>query len=202
MRITKNTSGYDAKALRALICLAHQYIRRFEGRAAPNWKGLRVVVRGRSAHYTTGCAYLGGRGNARFDVCLTVPRTGLKAREFLSLAHHELMHTYGFRHEQYRDLNAAELEELIPNDYELAKATAPRKPTPTERTQAKIISLLERQAQWESRLVRAQRALQKLSKSLRYYEKHKPELLAAAAPVALRRRKKGSAGVQYLSSES
>ena len=179
MQIIKNTSGYDTRAIRAVIVMAHNYIRKFEGRPAPNWSRLRVVVRGRDkGNHVTGCAALHGHGT-RWDVCLTVPRPSLDARELLRLAHHELMHTYGYEHSGYVDISEAERAVLIPANYKMPTPAPKAKPAPADRKARRVASLIARRKQWQTRIKRAQTALTKIRKSLRLYERTAPALLAA-----------------------
>lgn len=179
MKITKNTSGFSTRELRGLIICAHNEIKRHERRSAPNWRDLRIVVRGRDAGtYVTGCAVLGGYGGVRGgDMWMTLPRQGLTAREVVRLAYHELMHTYGYDHRAYRDLNEAELARLVPADYVLALAG--RKREKKDGKVARIARLIERRKRWERTQKRARTALRKIDNSLRYYERTQPALIAA-----------------------
>lgn len=182
MKIVKNTSGYDTRAIRAVIVLAHNYIKQSEKRAAPNWSRLRVLVRGRDeGKHVSGRAFLGGCGgyHKSWDVCLTVCRPVLHARTLLALAHHELMHVYGYEHGKFRDLTDEEQITLIPTNYEMPKPAGKPKASPDDRKAKRVASLIERQKQWQTRAKRAQTALKKIRKSLRHYERNEPALLAA-----------------------
>lgn len=114
MRIVTNTSPYHTRALRKILVLAHAYIRGYEGDNAPHWGELEVSIRGRHKRtYMTGCAVVGGK-----FMRLTLP-DDLTARRLLWLSYHELMHCFGYRHRQFKNINAAELGQLIPCDYEI-----------------------------------------------------------------------------------
>lgn len=114
MRITSNTSPYDTKALRKLVVQAHAYIRRYEGDNAPHWEALEISIRGRHKRkHMTGSAVVAGK-----FIRLTLPDR-LTARRLLWLSYHELMHCFGYRHRQFKDIPAAELEQVIPSDYEI-----------------------------------------------------------------------------------
>jgi hypothetical protein len=115
MRIVKNTTRFENRVLRSLICRVHAHMKKLEGRPAPHWKGLRVAIGSRQRY--SGRAYLhgGGYGWSDWDVYLSLPPEATERRT-ASLVYHELMHTYGYRHRQYNDIPAAELEALFPDD--------------------------------------------------------------------------------------
>lgn len=166
MRIVKNTSGYDTRALRALIVLAHRHIKKHEARNAPMWRLLEIVVRGRDLRqHTSGCAYLGGA-----KMWLTLPRPTVSAREVLFLAYHELMHSFGYEHRQFRDLRADELAALVPNDRALPLERAKPK---RDAQASRIASLMARKRQWETKAKRAETALKKINRSLAYYNRRR-----------------------------
>lgn len=193
MKITKNTSGYSTRELKRIICKVHAHIRKLEGRDAPRWKRLEVHVRGRDDNYTSGRAFYNGCGYVdSWDVVFTIPRaikkgaTGYwkypqlkgklnnyRARRFAYLAYHELMHTYGYRHHQFTNINDAELEKLFPDDYviptaqELAKPKAPKPPV----YKTRYARIRQRRKQWEAKQRRAKTALGKLAKQAAYYER-------------------------------
>jgi hypothetical protein len=172
VKIAKNTSGYDTKALRKIIVMAHAHIRTAEGAAAPRWVDLQVFIRGRDERsHLSGCAYLGGS-----KMWMTIPRPTVSARRVLWLAYHELMHVFGYEHAKYRDLNDKELAELIPDDYPIPK---PEKKAKVDPREARIASLIERRAKWKTRLTRAQNTLKKINRRIRYYERTQPGVLAA-----------------------
>lgn len=185
MKIIKNTSGYETKALRKIIVMAHAHIRATEGAAVPRWNDLQIVIRGRDSHgHVSGCAYLGGT-----KMWLTIPRSrviknlgevwpAISARRVMWLAYHELMHSFGYNHSQYRDLNDKELAELIPEDYAMPQPAKKSKADPRE---GRIASLIERRAKWKTRLTRAQNTLKKINQRIRYYERTQPGMLAAVS---------------------
>lgn len=147
VRITTNTSPYYTWALRRIVVQAHAYIRRFEGDNAPQWDDLEIVIRGRHKRkYMTGCAVVGGKA-----MRLTLP-DGLTARRLLWLSYHELMHCFGYRHRQFKNIPAAELEQLIPSDYEIAlKQKNAANPIADVKT-ARVVKLLRRERLWKARL--------------------------------------------------
>lgn len=151
MMIAKNTSGYQTRAIRAVITLAHQHIRSYERVGAPMWSELRITVRGRKGGHTSGCAVIGGNW-----MCLTLPRKDLTARRLLWIAYHELMHSFGYTHRQYRDLTDAELAALVPTDYVIPSQLPVVRP---DRKLARVGALIARRDAWQSKLRRAQTAL-------------------------------------------
>ena len=189
MRITKNTSGYCTRAIKAVFTKVHAFMRspKCEGKPAPNWRNLRVQIEGRDGGYHSGRAYYGGHG-IDWDVFLTLPRPTLKGtnwhterrkgeatnyrvRKLASLIYHELMHTYGYKHSQYNDIRAEDLERLFPDNY-LVPVPEPK---PERVKQAahidKYARLVARRKAWESKARRAENALKKINKSIRYYER-------------------------------
>lgn len=189
MRITKNTSGYDTRAIKRVFTVVHAFMRspKCEGKPAPNWRGLRVKIEGRDGGYHSGRAYYHGRG-CDWDVFLTLPRPVLRGtnwhtehrkgkvqtyrvRALASLVYHELMHTYGYRHSQYNDIRAEDLERLFPDNYVLPTPAPKPEPVKVAAWIQKRDRLLARRKAWESKAKRAENALKKINKSLRYYER-------------------------------
>ena len=164
MRITTNTSPYNTKALRKIVVQAHAYIRGHEGDNAPQWDELEIVIRGRHKRkYMTGCAVVGGK-----FMRLTLP-DGLTARRVLWLSYHELMHCFGYRHRQFKNIPAAELEQIIPSDYEIElKQKNAAKPMADVKI-ARMVKLQDRERLWKARL------------SLAKNERAEPALIAAAS---------------------
>lgn len=189
MRIVKNTSGYETRALKAVFTKVHAFMRspKCEGKPAPNWKNLRVVIEGREDNRHSGRAYLGGHGYD-WDLFLTIPRpvkrgtnwysknqkgqrNEYRVHRLASLVYHELMHTYGYNHNQYNDIRADDLERLYPDNYVL--------PVPEPKPEAPKVAawvgkrerLLKRRKAWQTKAKRAKNALAKIEKSLAYYER-------------------------------
>jgi len=188
MKIIKNTSGRSTREIKKIFTHVHRYMKKLEGRAAPNWKGLRVIIEGREDNYHSGRAYFHGHGGD-WDVFLTLPRPTKKGtlwhnkerkgqpnyygvHTLASLVYHELMHTYGYRHSEYNDITEPELNKLFPETYDI-----PAQPEPKARLaalpkwQTKYNRLLARRKTWESKQRRAKVALKKLETQIKYYER-------------------------------
>lgn len=118
MRIIKNTSKYESKSLRRIMCRVHAHMKKLERRSTPNWKSLNVKFSGRPRGGWAGWAFFYGNGY-EWDVRFTL---GLSSRyhmaeiDFAIAAYHELMHTYGYRHRQYADLPYSEAAMLFPHN--------------------------------------------------------------------------------------
>lgn len=136
MKIIKNTTRYETRTLRTLICRVHAHMKKLERRPAPNWPRLRIAIGNRSRAYS-GRAYFHGNGRgwgSDWDVYLSLPPDA-DERGTGSLVYHELMHTYGYRHGAYNDIPDAELAELFPENKPLGPPLKPKpkpKPKPVE----------------------------------------------------------------------
>lgn len=185
MRIIKNTSGYDTRAIKAVFTRVHTFMRsaKCEGKPAPNWKGLRVKIEGREDNRHSGRAFYGGHGYD-WDIFLTLPRpikrgtdwaddkgkpNTYRVRKLASLIYHELMHTYGYKHAHYNDIRDADLETLYPDNFVLPAPGPKAEPTKAAAWINKRDRLLARKKAWESKAKRAKNALAKIEKSLKYY---------------------------------
>jgi len=101
MKIIKNTSLYDTKKLQSLFCLVHSQLAKYEGRL-PHWKSLKIQVMDKVlGRHASGCAYVGQVNNNRPDMWLSLNRETTVER-ISQLFGHELMHSYGYKHSQYR----------------------------------------------------------------------------------------------------
>lgn len=177
MKITKNTSGYAARDLRRVICKVHSYMKTLEGKAAPNWRRLKIHVRSRPRNYHTGRAFLGGHGyRGSWDVIFTIPANGETERKFGWLVYHELMHTYGYHHSQYTNIPADELETLFPDNANILK---PEPAPKVDHVAKRYAALVKRRATWQSKLNRAQVAHAKVEREVRAYESRHGERLTA-----------------------
>ena len=107
MKIIKNTSLYDTKKLKGLFCHVHSQLSKYEGRL-PHWKSLKIQVMDKvQGRHASGCAYVGNveRQRKRFhklpDMWLSLNKETSLER-IAQLFGHELMHSYGYKHSQYR----------------------------------------------------------------------------------------------------
>jgi len=171
MKITKNTSVYSTRDLKAIICRVHRYLMTLEKRKAPHWKGLEIHVRGRSRKYVTGRAFLDGCGYVdSWDVIFTIPNSELPVRWFASLVYHELMHTYGYLHKQFTDISSKELTKLYPENYILQAAPPKKKKATSPLWQKRYKAAQASEKRWMTKHKRAETALKKIRKKVRYYE--------------------------------
>lgn len=188
MRIIKNTSTRDGAFIKSVFTKVHAYMRTLENRKAPNWKNLRVKLAGREENYHSGRAYYGGHGYNDWDVFLTLPRcirkgthwaTGddkgranvYRIHELASLVYHELMHTYGYKHAEYNDILPGELAQLYPDNFEVPAEAEKLQCAAAPKWRTKYDSALKRRKAWLSKAKRAETALKKIEKQIKYYER-------------------------------
>jgi len=132
MKIVRNTTKIESRVLRSLLCKVHAHMTKLERRKAPNWKNLRIKIGNRSKGGYRGWAYYYGKGPGGWDVHLSLPGDATE-RGFGWLVYHELMHTYGYRHNEYGNIPDRELEALFPDNKTIGipvavKAKAKRAP--------------------------------------------------------------------------
>ena len=165
MKIIKNTSVYDTRALRSIFCIVHNHMKKLMGHSAPRWKLLEIKVQNKE-YGTSGCAFYGGCGrdwDVFFSLC-----PGLTEHDVAWIAYHEFMHTYGHKHSAYSNIPKTELNVLFP-DNKLVEIVKNKATTPVWIT--RYNSAVKRQKQWESKARRAKNALKKVNKTVVYYEK-------------------------------
>ena len=173
MKIIKNTSAFDTRALRSIICKTHAHMQKIEGKPAPRWKGLSIKIQSR-LHGTSGRAFYNGLGYIDdWDVFLSIsPNTTIY--EFAYLVYHELMHTYGYSHKQYSNIKNNEMKLIISDDGPLPEKIVLKQaamPVWVKRYE----SALRRKESWEQKQSRAEKALKKVNAQIKYYErKYKP----------------------------
>ena len=101
MKIIKNTSLYDTKKLKGLFCHVHSQLAKYEGRL-PHWKSLKIQVMDKvKGRHASGCAYVGKVYGNRPDMWLSLNKETSLER-IAQIFGHELMHSYGYKHSQYR----------------------------------------------------------------------------------------------------
>ena len=114
MKIIKNTSLFQTKKLNSLFCHVHNQLAKDEGRL-PHWKSLKIQVMDKvKGRHASGCAYVGkvySRGEPDMWCSYNV-ETSLE--RMAQLFAHELMHSYGYRHSQFRSnpLDPHHIEEI------------------------------------------------------------------------------------------
>lgn len=185
MKVIKNTSGRSTAELRKLICRTHSLMKRLEKKPAPNWKRLRIKIQGRNENYHTGRAYFGGNGYYGWDIFLTLPRPIVRqdlvwdrdgkhnrytARSFVKIVYHELMHTYGYHHNQFEDISQEDLEKLVPENYNLPAEPVKTKKATAPAWRKKYDQAVAAEKRWMAKQKRAATALKKARKKIKYYE--------------------------------
>ena len=108
MKIFKNTSLFDTRKLSALFGLIHKQLAHYEGRL-PHWSTLRVKVitrngRGKPQRDVSGMACVGKPSIYRkwdWDIRMSI-NTFADMEWIAQVFAHELMHSYGYKHHQYR----------------------------------------------------------------------------------------------------
>ena len=102
MNINKNTSLYDTKKLKGLFCHVHSQLAKYEGRL-PHWSTLKVQVMDKvQGRHGSGCAYVGKViSRSEPDMWISINKEASLER-IAQLFGHELMHSYGYRHNQFR----------------------------------------------------------------------------------------------------
>jgi hypothetical protein len=177
MRIINNSTVYETRALRTIICLTHWHMKKLMGKPAPNWNRLEVKIGNtKRTGYHSGHAFYGGRSSyigqadVFFGLCKPEASMTMTNHTFCHLVYHELMHTYGFRHSQYSDIPKREILKLFPIETDLPIANAPLKKKELVWTK-RYNSALAREKAWTTKLKRAKTALKKAQDQRKYYEK-------------------------------
>jgi len=188
MKIVKNTTAYDTRVLRHVICKTHAHMKKLQGKPAPNWKNLRIKIGyTKRWSYHSGHAFYGGYGHGDHDMFLGLVKPDgnmtMTNHSLCDLVYHELMHTYGYRHAQYTDIPKREIVGLFPYETPLPfetkthirvvltcgrAATKPKQKPPVWKTRYE--KLLSREKAWRTKLKRAENALSKIEKQRKYYE--------------------------------
>jgi len=101
MKIIKNTSLYETKKLNSLFCLVHSQLAKYEGRL-PHWSTLNIQVMDKvKGRDSSGCAYVGKVNSNRPHMWISINKETSLER-IAQLFGHELMHSYGYHHNQFR----------------------------------------------------------------------------------------------------
>jgi len=101
MKIIKNTSLYDTKKLKSLFCFIHNLLAKDEGRL-PQWATLTIEIKKhKHSKGYSGWAYLGKVYGDGADMCLRMGKD-LSLNGLAQLFAHELMHSYGYDHQQFQ----------------------------------------------------------------------------------------------------
>jgi len=197
MKIIKNTSGYNTAKLKSLFCEVHCLVAKREGRL-PHWKDLKVVVRRKSYGYS-GRAYLGKVYGEGWDIFLSIS-DNMEVHTLSQLFAHELYHSYGYEHKQYRSNPLSEKDRIVLESMFSIEDLLSKQEDKT--TQVNLVAknytkllkrkanLLKRQKQYESNLKRITNNLKKVSRSIDVYEKKYDQDRLTTKEIAKTQRKK------------
>ena len=170
MKIIKNTSGYDSRKLQSLFTAIHNEIAKDEGRLK-HWNYLWVEIRAKSYGYS-GKAYLGKVYGDGWDMFLSVsPRLTLK--ELSQLFAHELYHSYGFNHHQFKS-NPLDEKQMarLKNKFKIEDLHRVEKPkVKVDHVKLRYENAQKKLAEWESKQKRTNNLVKKWKKKVAYYEK-------------------------------
>lgn len=167
MKIIKNTSKCDTKALRSLFSFIHNQIAKSEGKLTW-WKSLRIQIS--DGHYS-GHAYLGRVYTTGHHMHLSIGKGNLW--EASQLFAHELMHSYGYTHSQFptyplTEKQMQEIEERFSDTPLIVEKKPKRK---INKVAQRYERMLKRQKSWNRKLKLAQTNLAKVQKEIKHYER-------------------------------
>ena len=170
MKIIKNTSGYDSRKLQSLFSAIHNEIAKDEGRLK-HWKKLKVKIQAKSYGYS-GRAYLGKVYLQDWDMFLSVS-PDLTFEDISQLFAHELYHSYGFNHHQFKTdpLNEKQITRLE-KKFKIEDLHRVEKPKAiVDHVKLRYENAQKKLAQWESQQKRTNNLVKKWKKKVAYYEK-------------------------------
>ena len=169
MKIIKNTSAYDSKKLQSLFSLIHNQISKNEGRLKW-WKDLKVQIRAKSYGYS-GRAYVGKVYGESWDMFLSVSST-LNIEQISQLFAHELYHSYGYHHNQFKTqpLNEKQITCITEkfNTVDLFKIIKTNEKV--DHVKLRYENAKNKLTQWESKQKRINNLVKKWRKKVAYYE--------------------------------
>tara|TARA_R100000030_G_scaffold88527_1_gene72500 strand:- start:51 stop:581 length:531 start_codon:yes stop_codon:yes gene_type:complete len=170
MKIIKNTSDFSTVKLKSLFCTVHNLLAKAEGRLK-HWKHLKVVVRDKNFGYS-GRAYLGRAFGSGWDMFLSVEKR-LAPTTLAYLFAHELMHSYGYNHKEYRDDPLTEKQyDFIRDKYKNVIMRKIKKEKPKkDLILIRFNRMLKREKVWDRKLKLATSHLKKVKKEIKVYKK-------------------------------
>lgn len=204
MKIKLNTTRYDTRLLRRIVCAVHNGLARTEGRL-PQWPGLSIEVRhGKRSYHDRSWAYghyeLTGRAWWQ-DISLRLPPGRVIVTDVAALVEHELLHCYGHGHD------AIGAHYWKPEDWKGVPAQLGIDPVLEEAAEVKVVltdderaerrraqqdervrRLLARRKAWLTKARRAQTALAKIDRALDGYRRRGVEVPEVEAVRAAARR--------------
>jgi len=190
-----NKTRYDPRTLRSVVAYVHDEIATSEGRLN-SWDHLevRVAYSKRPSRLTpeehqlrgySGQAEIGRRsGQHGRRVLLRLPHARANTPRLAVIAHHELLHSYGYGHGpglpgKWSQEDAVRFwpVSLLVGEFIEERAPKPKpRPAKVDLQEARYLRVLRRQKRWATKAKRARTALAEIAKQRRYYEK---ALLAA-----------------------
>ena len=179
MKIIKNTSDFDTVKLKSLFSTVHNLLAKAEGRLK-HWKELKVVVRDKEWGYSGQCL-LGGyswRSN-EWDMFLSVSKDQ-DTRTLAYLFAHELMHSYGYNHKQYRhDPLTKEQHYFIKDKYKNVIMHKVEKAKPKKDIiLIRFTRMLKREKSWGRKLKLATSHLKKVKREIKVYKRRHTKVSA------------------------
>jgi len=172
MKIIKNTSYFDTVKLKSLFSTVHNLLAKAEGRLK-HWKELKVIVRDKEWGYSGQCL-LGGyswRSN-EWDMFLSVSKDQ-DTRALAYLFAHELMHSYGYNHKQYRhDPLTKEQHYFIKDKYKNVIMHKVKKAKPKKDIiSIRFARMQKREKSWGRKLKLATSHLKKVKREIKVYKR-------------------------------
>ena len=172
MKIIKNTSDFDTVKLKSLFSTVHNLLAKAEGRLK-HWIKLKVVVRNKEWGWSGRCllGWTTWRSDD-WDMFLSIS----KDKDTNTLAYlfaHELMHSYGYRHSQYRDDPLTkEQHDFIRDKYKNVIMNKIKKEKPKkDLILVRFDRMLKREKVWDGKLRLATSHLKKVKREIKVYKR-------------------------------
>lgn len=189
MKIT-NSTRFETRRIRSIVCAVAARLARSEGKLAA-WRHMRVAITyTRQFRGPSGLAAIGGAW-----IRLRIPSTGCNVAQFAAVVEHELLHSYGHKHDAIGcRITPAHwrAQDWAREQFGPVLLLPPRAPkmTPAERVEhvgalaAKRLELLRaRLERWERKSKAAARMVAKLRAKVRERERRHLRI-AASRPQA------------------
>lgn len=183
MKITNKTQ-YDTRTMSRVFRTVYTRVAASIGQNTPQFnRRLRKVLDVEVKYIRDGYGY-SGRAGGNWMI-LRIPRKELSIAKLAWLFDHEIRHNHGQDHRDYPqhmmhmegDKKVAKTHGWVLDKLSLPETITEQepekkpKPTKGEKQAQRISRLLERRKKWLTKKKRADNALKKINKSLKYYEK-------------------------------
>jgi hypothetical protein len=171
MKIIKNTSYFDTVKLKSLFSTVHNLLAKAEGRLK-HWKRLKVIVRDKEWGYSGRCLLGGVHFTRDWDMFLSVDKD-TDTNTLAYLFAHELMHSYGYRHSQYRDDPLTkEQHDFIKDKYKNVIMHKVKKAKPKKDIiSIRFARMQKRERSWGRKLKLATSHLKKVKREIKVYKR-------------------------------